>query len=280
MAKRSFRFPWRIFFYVLYLGGGIAGIVLLLGNISVKSNELACREMQIHILGEENFVEFKDIAQLIDEEFGQLVGRTLASIPLQEMEEELANIPYVSRSRVSMDMNGQLNVEIWQRKAVIRIIDENGRSFYVDQERVKLPVSSSYAPQVPLANGFIPERYQMPLDSVESDLVHGLFNLAIYLSNDAVWSEQIVQIYVNEAGDIELIPKVGQHRIILGDAEDLSEKFTKLMVLYQGVVPKTGLEAYEIVNLKYKDQLVCVQASGINRQDSLVNISSNIINIQ
>lgn len=280
MAKRSFRFPWRIFFYVLYLGGGIAGIVLLLGNISVKSNELACREMQIHILGEENFVEFKDIAQLIDEEFGQLVGRTLASIPLQEMEEELANIPYVSRSRVSMDMNGQLNVEIWQRKAVIRIIDENGRSFYVDQERVKLPVSSSYAPQVPLANGFIPERYQMPLDSVESDLVHGLFNLAIYLSNDAVWSEQIVQIYVNEAGDIELIPKVGQHRIILGDAEDLSEKFTKLMVFYQGVVPKTGLEAYEIVNLKYKDQLVCVQASGINRQDSLVNISSNIINIQ
>lgn len=280
MAKRQFQFPWRVFFYILGLGTGLAGLVMLMGTISVKSSELACREMQIDILGEEAFVEHKDIAKLIDEEYGQLVGRTLESIPIHDMEQKLSTVPYVFRARVSTDMNGLLQVQIYQRKAVLRIADESGGGFYVDREGVKLPVSTGYVPQVPIANGYIAEQYVMPLDSMETDLVKGLFELAQFISNDSLWEKQIVQMYVNETGDIELIPRAGQHRIILGDVNNLKEKFENLLIYYRGIVPRVGPDAYEIVNLKYKDQLVCVRASGLINRDTLVDISSNSLNIQ
>lgn len=266
--------------YSFLLLGCVAGLVMLLDLVQMKSSEQACVEMRIAIIGEDAFVEHQDIAQLIDMEYGQLVGRSLVSIPTHDMESQLSNIPYVARAQVSTDMNGTLHIQIWQRRAVLRITDELGEGYYVDQEGVKLPISKAYAANVPVANGFIPEKYGQALDRVESDLVKGLWHLAEFIAEDQVWAEQIAQIYVHEDGDVELVPRSGRHRIILGNTADLDEKFRKLMVYYQGVVPKTGVDAYKIVNLKYKDQLVCVQATDLVNRDSLENNSMNFLNIQ
>lgn len=280
MARRSWKFPWRTLLYSIALIASVTGLVLLLDLVQVKSSEQACLEMRIDIIGQDAFVEHRDIAQLIDMEYGQLVGRTLASIPTHDMESTLAKIPYVARAQVSTDMNGTLYVQIWQRRAVLRITDELGEGYYVDQEGVKLPISMAYAANVPVANGFIAEKYGQALDRVETDLVKGLRYLAEYITHDPVWEQQIAQIYVNEEGDVELVPRSGRHRIILGNTADLDEKFRKLMVYYHGVVPKTGVDAYDIVNLKYKDQLVCVQATDLVNRDSLENNSMNFLNIQ
>ena len=280
MAKRKFRFPWRIVLYAAYLVGGITGIVLLMGTIQVRSSEQACNALQIDILGAEAFIAEKDIERLITQEYGQLQGRTLESIPIHEIEQRLSELPYVSKARVSSDMNGLLHVQLWQRKAALRIIDQNGEGYYVDETGIKLPLSPVYAPRVPLAHGGIAEGIEQPLDSVETELVRGLFHLAQFISKDSIWSKQIAQIYVNPEGDIELIPSAGKHTIVLGDAQDLEGKFEKLMIFYRGILPKVGPRAYDKVNLKYKDQLVCtIDSTGIE-QDSLVQLGSNSLNTQ
>lgn len=285
MAKKKIHINGRAIAYFLFLSLGITGVVFLMGAVGVKSGEQACRDLRIMIVGEEAFIEQKDIAAMIQRDFGQLVGRTLATLPIQEIEQKLETIPYVEQARVHVDMNGTLLVRIRQRKAMIRILDQTGKGYYVEENGLKIPLSSNYTPRVPVADGSIAETYSQPLDTVASPLVRDLFALAALISQDSLWSHHIARIHVNGQQEIELIPRAGTHRILFGNGQDLSGKFDKLRIFYTGVVPKTGIDAYSVVNVKYKDQLVCVrnplksdQSILIRGVDTMQNRSNNSLN--
>ncbi|MDV7400600.1 hypothetical protein RZS08_54800, partial [Arthrospira platensis SPKY1] len=66
----------------------------------------------------------------------------------------------------------------------------------------------------------------------------------------------IEQIYVSN-GKILLAPKVGNYKIVLGTVDDLDEKFRRLRIFYDEVVPYQGWRRYKTVNLSYKGQIVC-----------------------
>lgn len=232
-----------------------------MGFIGVKSSEQACSQMRIIVLGNESFVESKDIAAMITENYGQLEGRTLTSIPIHQIENDLKQIPFVFEASVAIDMDGVLTMRIAQREAVVRVINKAGLDFYIDRKGYKMPVSPKYMPRVPVVNGNISEPYNGELDSMNSQLVKDVFKTAQFISADSVWSNQVVQLYVNEAKDIELVPRVGDQQIILGNADSLEKKFEKLMLFYKRIVPKTGINAYKTVNLKYAGQLVCERSA-------------------
>jgi cell division protein FtsQ len=54
-----------------------------------------------------------------------------------------------------------------------------------------------------------------------------------------------------------MVPKIGNHIIVLGSADDLENKFNKLMIFYNEVLKNFDADDFRIVNLKYKDQIVC-----------------------
>src|SRR3546814_880226 len=124
-----------------------------------------------------------------------------------------------------------------------------------------MPVSLKYVPRVPVVNGFISEPYDGTLDSTKSQLVAAIFKTAQYISTDSLWSSQVVQLYVNEHHDIELVPRVGGQQIILGNADSLERKFEKLLLFYRKIVPKTGINAYTSVNLKFAGQIICERSA-------------------
>ena len=65
---------------------------------------------------------------------------------------------------------------------------------------------------------------------------------------------QIEQIAVNKLLEFELVPKVGNHKIVFGGIENLEGKFEKLMIFYKKGLSKTGWNEYSEINLKYKNQ--------------------------
>ena len=287
MFKRlSYRISWR---NLLYGFGGclvLAGLVVLMGFINVKSSEQVCSAVRVVVLGDESFIEQKDIVAMLVENYGELEGRTLESIPIHEMEKDLRQIPFVHAAIVTIDMDGLLTVRVRQREAVVRVINSTGRDFYIDRQGHKMPVSLKYVPRVPVANGHISEPYNGALDSMESQLVKDIFKTAQFISNDSLWSSQVVQLYVNANQDIELVPRVGNQQIILGNADSLEMKFEKLMLFYNKIVPKTGIEAYKAVNLKFAGQIVCERnehfklETMMKTQDSINNSATNSINTQ
>ncbi|MDR3267157.1 MAG: hypothetical protein LBT24_06285, partial [Tannerella sp.] len=68
---------------------------------------------------------------------------------------------------------------------------------------------------------------------------------------------QIAQIYVAQNQDIELSPTVGNHQIILGKISDYRENLDKLQLFYEKGLNKVGWNKYSVINLKYKNQVVC-----------------------
>jgi cell division protein FtsQ len=70
----------------------------------------------------------------------------------------------------------------------------------------------------------------------------------------------IQQIYVNTKKEIELYATIGNHKIVFGNSEDIPEKFNKLKMFYkEGLNSIDAWNKYSIVNLKYKNQVVCTK---------------------
>jgi cell division protein FtsQ len=112
-----------------------------------------------------------------------------------------------------------------------------------------MPVPNNFSAYVPIATGYIEESYAK----------QQLYEFALFLQKDKFWNSQIEQIYVAPNSDIELIPRVGNHQIILGKIEDYTENLTKLKVFYEKGLNNVGWNKYSKINLKYKNQVVCTK---------------------
>jgi cell division protein FtsQ len=132
-----------------------------------------------------------------------------------------------------------------------------------------MPVSDKFASYVPVASGNIPDKYvqgsviknpnEIKSGAYNKSLLEQLFEVAMFTRGSELWGAQFVQYYVNEDGDIELIPRVGNQRIILGDTQNMKEKFDKLQLFYQKELQASDLNKYNTINLKFADQVVCTK---------------------
>ena len=86
-----------------------------------------------------------------------------------------------------------------------------------------------------------------------------LFNFAKYINNDKFWKAQISQVYVVDQNNIELIPRVGPHTILLGSLDDYELKMEKLKLFYEQALTEEGWNKYKQINLKYRNQIVCTK---------------------
>jgi len=106
------------------------------------------------------------------------------------------------------------------------------------------------------------------VDTLHTDMAMAVFKTADYIRKDSLWDAQIAQIYVNKDHEIELVPRVGNNRILLGDADSLDTKFHNLRVFYKKALPQVGWGAYKMINIKYANQVIGVRNEDI-KKDSL-----------
>jgi len=121
-----------------------------------------------------------------------------------------------------------------------------------------MPVSALFTARVPVATGNIFETPEAG-DSLVSAVGKQLYEIATYVDKDAFWKAQIEQIFVTAESELLLIPKIGDHTIVFGSSENMTEKFDKLMVFYREGLSRVGWNKYSTINLKYKDQVVCTK---------------------
>jgi len=197
----------------------------------------------------------------------------MEQINLDDIERNIKANPYIASAKVFGDMNGVIHIEIEQREPVLRIINAGGQDFYVDREGLKMPVSSNFTANVIVANGNITEFFNGKLDTLRNPLANDLYETALFIRADTLWDAQIEQLYVAENKDIELIPRVGNQRIILGDADSLDVKMRNLREFYKQAMPTVGWDAYKTINIKYTNQVVCER----NKVDSIYRAAPALV---
>jgi cell division septal protein FtsQ len=93
-----------------------------------------------------------------------LIGQSLGSLNLKQMEQQLSAHPSVASAQVFHRLNGVLYVDLAARKPIARVsgVDED---FYLDENGRKFPLSRYYSPNVPLVRGVLDENME-PVDTL------------------------------------------------------------------------------------------------------------------
>jgi len=235
----------------------LSGVVVLFSFIEVKKQEVKCTNVKILIPGVDNFIEREEIDAILKESQGELVGRKLEDINTHDIEKTMQANPYIAFAKVYADMDGVINIQIKQRQPVLRVINAGGQDYYIDREGLKMPMSPNFTANVLVATGEILEGFGGRVDTLITPLLADLYKTALFMKQDTLWDAQFEQIFVNSKKDIELIPRVGKQRIILGNADSLAIKMDNLLAFYKQAMPEVGWDAYKTINIKYVNQIVC-----------------------
>lgn len=252
---------WKRVFLVLGWVICLSGLVVLMSFISDKKSTMQCREVKILIPGTSSFIDRKEINRIVLESAGKLNGKLLDRVNFHHIETMLKLNPYIRDAKVYCDMDGVVHLEIDQRDPVLRIYNRRNQDYYVDREGVKIPTSPTYTPHVLVANGMIDESYNGKIDTLKSALGRDLFKVAMYAETDSLWNEQIEQMYVNNKREIVLVPRVGDHLVILGGADSLSVRMNNLRLFYTKALPLVGWDKYKTINIKYTNQIICEKSN-------------------
>ena len=224
----------------------IFSIIILRG----KQEEIDCQNLIVIIKdsADRQFLTTDNIVAILKSAQLNPVNRPMHSINTHAIEEKIAESELVSDVTAYKTPSGNIKIEITQKMPILRIFSAR-ESYYVDESGGTMPADYQYATYLPVANGNI----EKSLATTE------LYKFALFLQKNEFWNNQIEQIYVNTNKEVELIPRIGDHRIILGDFEDFEEKMNNLRLFYEQAIPKIGWEKYEVINLKYKNQIVCTK---------------------
>jgi cell division protein FtsQ len=241
-------------------------IIVVFGFVNKSNRQTVLLKPQINIdyETENRFISEGDVlAQIISPaDTGVLL---LSSFKVNEIEEKLKNNHSIKDAEVHKTVNGQLIVNVKQRRPIVRIFSKGG-SYYIDEKGRLMPLSQKYAARLLVVSGSLNEpfakRYKFNYSNLSDSLrdktmLDDIYKLARYIDKSEFWKAQIEQVAVNKMSEFELIPKVGNHKIVFGEITNLEGKFEKLMVFYKKGLTKTGWNEYSEINLKYKNQVVC-----------------------
>ncbi len=252
--------------------GTIVSVFLLLTALAFvehKNARTIIDDVDVMISGshEAQFISAQEIRQDLLNRGASLVGATLPDIDLIGLEDQLKAIPSVKDAVVYHTMDGILHADIEQRNPVVRLIDADDRGFYVDQEGWSMPLSTEYTPSVLIVKSARSEPYvgqgvQHVLDddsTMSVSFADESYRIAKVISADPFWKHMIDHAVVDSKGQFILVPRVGGHRIRIGDHDKLANDLAKLRTFYKEGIDQSGWRRYSTIDLRFADQIVCTK---------------------
>lgn len=218
-----------------------------------SGNNLTCNKLSINFIDhdENNFLDKNEVIDILVKTNGRNPKRQVfKDMNLFEMEKALENNNYIENAEIYSDLSGELSVDIEHRMPVLRIISAGNNSYYLDKKGKRMPLSPNYTSRTLVATGYSGNTSEHP--TFEKDL----FMVSEIIRNDNFLKALIGQIYVNFEKEIILVPKVEDLIIVIGNTDDIQQKFKKLKIFYKQVLPVEGWNKYDKVDLRFKDQIV------------------------
>ncbi|WP_294071956.1 cell division protein FtsQ/DivIB [Proteiniphilum sp. UBA1028] len=213
-----------------------------------SSRDNVCERFEVIIKDSSRtrFVEAQDVVNLVKRYDLYPVGKTFGQINTLAIRDTILTNRLVESAEVYTTAGGSIVASIRQREPVLRIISDVKGSFYVDKDRRIMPLSSNFAVYVPIATGVIDEEFAQ----------NDLYDFAMFLRDNPDWDAWIEQIVVQKNKDVELIPRAGDFRIVVGSLDDYPAKLAKFVLFVEEGLNVVGWNRYSEINLKYENQVV------------------------
>jgi len=243
----------------------IIGVGVLMAFINKKQETkiVGLPEIDIEVFEHMLFLTKEQVYERLS--YKNLIGedRQYSQLEIEEIEQQIENMPEVRTVDVYVYVSGKWMIDIDLRKPIARIFNQDGSSFYIDQDGKLMPLSNTYTARVMTINGFVNETDEsknaieiMNNDSLKTiEILDDLYAISSYVCSDEFFSAQITHVFVNEFNEFELIPRVGDQRILFGDGNFIEGKFKKLEYFYSEGINRAGWENYDTFNIMYTDKI-------------------------
>lgn len=217
------------------------------------SSERVCGNFDIVVKDslEKRFIDTKDIDKLLKAKKLNPKGKKVRDINTLEIQKAIETNKLIKSVDVFIAQNGDIVAEIEQRNPVLRVISDTEGSYYIDNNRERMPTSLNFTVYVPIATGKIDEALAK----------NELYDFAIFLSQHPKWDAWVSQIVVDANNEIALVPRVGDFKVILGDLTNFTAKLAKLTLFIEKGLNVVGWNRYSEINLTFDNQVVCTKTS-------------------
>ncbi len=252
----TFRRRSRLIWLILFIAIAVTVSTAMLSKREAIVHEVIIEIKPLADGGE--LLTMEEVRKLLEAKFPSRDSEQLSKVPLVTLEEAIRAHPMVEQADVYVDARNRVRVRIEQPEPLIRIIDQRGAGYYLDANGDRIPLSRHYSPRIIVATGAIPA-YRDSIMKHPEHILAQLVQLGEKITEDKFMNALIEQVDVRN-GEMYLVPKMGKFEILLGDANDLESKFSRLKAFYRNVLPSAGWSQYKLVNLSFDKQIVCRKA--------------------
>jgi cell division protein FtsQ len=240
-------------------------LIIIPVYLASSTNSKPCGGIVIDIVdsSEYHFVTKRQLLALAYGNSTRIVGRPVKEVSVSEIERRITVLRELKKAEVYMTVDGTVHVFIEQRSPVMRVMPDNGGDYFIDEDGVVVRRRNLYNPRLHIIEGNVNISSAMlngvsVLDtSIKNSILKDIYHLVNYINDDKFWSAQIDQIYVDGNDEIDLITRIGNQLVHLGTAVNYEGKLRNLEAFYDKVLPEAGWNKYSLINLEFKDQIVC-----------------------
>jgi len=233
---------------LLLLLGMMAYLVFAFTRFARKGDETVCTSVKVVVADSLNagFMTQDEVCRILEENKVYPVGRAMDSISGRVIESVLNKHSFIKKTVCYKAPGGRINILVEQRMPVMRIMAANGDDYYIDEEGFAMR-PNGYEANLVVATGHIDKAFARKY----------LVRLGRHLQADEFWNNQIEQINVTPKGEMEMVPRVGDHVLYMGKPINLQRKLKNLRTFYEKVMPTVGWNKYSLINLEYENQVIC-----------------------
>ncbi len=209
---------------------------------------LVCSQVSIDIDDStlNGFLDAEEIKYLLQTNRLYPLGQPMAEVNTRLIEEILMDNPFIEQAECYKAQQGTVCITLLQSIPMMRIKSDNGDDYYVDTKGRILP-PAKYISNLIVVTGNVSKTFA----------VNVLTPMVNTINTDKFWQKQTVQINVLEDNTIELVPRVGDNIIYLGEAVDVEKKLKRMELFYQYGLSHAGWNKYSRISVEFDNQIVC-----------------------
>ena len=239
----------------------LSALVVLVGIIAFterKQASVAVKDITIKIdnLNANHFLDEADIMDLMQFNAENLKGASIDEVSMKGIEKKIERQPYIRKADLYSDLKGNLVVKAELRRPIARIVRNDGADGYIAEDGTIMPVSEKFTSRVVLVSGSYVPQLLKQTNMNNSEETRKIMDLINKIRENEFWRAQIAQLDIGGGSRVTFFPQVGDEKIEFGKPENLDVKFKKLMIFYKEILPRTGWNKYNRVNLEYEGQII------------------------
>ncbi len=260
---KRIRINWKKTLLVIADLGLMVYLAFAMENLNTPElSDITCKEVGITISDQNKcgFLSAQEVKKILTRNKVYPKGVEMKEINPRAIENVLRKNSLIYDVECHKTPNGFVGINVMQRFPVIRIKSEGGRDNYLDAAGNEMS-NEHYTSDLIVATGHFSRSFARDYLSIVGQ----------YMLNHDFWNNQIEQINVLNDKNIEIIPRIGDHVVCLGQLPESSDsvkrvknvtdfldrKLNRLDKFYRYGLNLSGWNKYDYINLEFDNQIIC-----------------------